>query len=155
MSNILLKGIAPALITPFDKDGNILGNLPTEKDNEGNPLDTTFSTYIGLKEFTDEFLRNYDTIKDSLTENIWVMPGVSTTINKWMIGKVLYTDTIYTAEEIFSVIDSSGNNSVQDFKIAIAAQTQSGQVRIVQNSSRRQDTAEDIDILKPLTIRNG
>ena len=24
MSNILLKGIAPALITPFDKDGNIL-----------------------------------------------------------------------------------------------------------------------------------
>ena len=24
MSNILLKGIAPALITPFDKDGNVL-----------------------------------------------------------------------------------------------------------------------------------
>ena len=24
MSNILLKGIAPALITPFDKNGNIL-----------------------------------------------------------------------------------------------------------------------------------
>ena len=126
-----------------DKEGNVLGNLPVED------LDPTFGTYTGLKEFSDYLKSEYETKS--------TMPNVTSHLNKWMIGKVMYSmPGIYsTVQEIFTTTDSQGNSTQLPITFGIGAVTRSGQVRVVIDSNKRQDTAPDEKILQPLSVRNG
>lgn len=126
-----------------DKDGNVLGNLPVEG------LDATFGTYTGLKEFTDYLKSEYETKG--------TVPNVTSHLNKWMIGKVMYSlpEVYSTVREIFTKMDSQGNKTQQPFMFGIGAVTRSGQVRVVINPRMRQSTAPEKSILQPLSVRNG
>ena len=55
MSNILLKGIAPALITPFDKDGNVLKESIKKNMN------------MALKKYTNFETEEFEGVEQSIT----------------------------------------------------------------------------------------
>ena len=137
------------IILITDKEGNILGNLPTEIDNEGNQLDSTFETYAGLKDFV-----NY---AKSYFEKNGEIPSVVSHLGKWMIGKVIFTpkEEKHTAQDIFTSANSDGEITQLPITLAVAASDKSGQIRIVKDSARRQSTAPDIEILEPIGARNG
>ena len=132
-----------------DREGNVLGNLPTEADNEGNQLDSTFGTYSGLKEFAD-YAKSYYTEKDE-------MPSVVSHLDKWMIGKVIFTpqEEKHTAQQVFTSTNSEGMTVQVPMVLGVAAANKSGQIRIVKDSARRQSTEPDAEILQPISIRNG
>lgn len=129
-----------------DKDGNVLGNLPTATDNDGNTLDSTFNSYEGLTDLITALKKEYDEKK--------TMSPV-THVNKWMIGKVMYSKEDNAVSEISTTIDSNGQTTSVPPIFAIAASTKSGEVRIVKDSAQRSKDAADPEILKPLNIRNG
>ena len=132
-----------------DREGNVLGNLPTEADNEGNQLDSTFGTYSGLKEFAD-YAKSYYTEKGE-------MPSVVSHLDKWMIGKVIFTpqDEKHTAQYVFTSTNSEGMTVQAPMVLGVAAANKSGQIRIVKDSARRQSTEPDAEILQPISVRNG
>ena len=132
-----------------DKEGNVLGNLPTEADNEGNQLDSTFGTYSGLKEFAD-YAKSYYIEKGE-------MPLVVSHLDKWMIGKVIFTpqEEKHTAQQVFTSTNSEGMTVQVPMMLGVAASNKSGQIRIVKDSARRQSTEPDAEILQPISIRNG
>lgn len=132
-----------------DREGNVLGNLPTEADNEGNQLDSTFGTYSGLKEFAD-YAKSYYTEKGE-------MPSVASHLDKWMIGKVIFTpqDEKHTAQQVFTSTNSEGMTVQAPMVLGVAASNKSGQIRIVKDSARRQSTEPDAEILQPISVRNG
>lgn len=132
-----------------DREGNVLGNLPTEADNEGNQLDSTFGTYSGLKEFAD-YAKLYYTEKGE-------MPSVVSHLDKWMIGKVIFTpqEEKHTAQQVFTSTNSEGMTVQVPMVLGVAAANKSGQIRIVKDSARRQSTEPDAEILQPISIRNG
>lgn len=145
----LNKDAGAFVILIADKEGNILGNLPTEVNNEGVILDDTFNAYVGLKEFVD-YVKSFYNEKQE-------MPNIVSHLDKWMIGKVPFTDPSerHTAQEIFTTKASDGTTSQVKFTIAVAATNKSGETRVVKDSRRRQDTVEDPEILKPISVRNG
>lgn len=132
-----------------DKEGNILGNLPTEVDNEGAILDKTFGTYARLKEFAD-YAKSFYIEKQE-------MPSVVSHLDKWMIGKIPFTNPSekHTVQDIFTTTNTEGMTVQTPFVLAVAATNKSGETRIVKDSNRRQDTVEDPEILKPISLRNG
>lgn len=132
-----------------DREGNVLGNLPTEANNEGNQLDSTFGTYSGLKEFAD-YAKSYYTEKGE-------MPSVVSHLDKWMIGKVIFTpqEEKHTAQQVFTSTNSEGMTVQVPMVLGVAAANKSGQIRIVKDSARRQSTEPDAEILQPISIRNG
>lgn len=152
----LNKKAGAFVILLVDENNNVLGNLPTGKSDNlfEEELDTLAGSYIGLDIFTEAFKDVYNK-DDSKTDGLWVMPKVFSVIDNWMIGKTIYSKEYNTIETIFSSTDSTGNKTELSYQFAIGAVDRNGNVRIVRDSDRRQDTVEDREINKPLEIING
>lgn len=152
----LNKKAGAFVILLVDENNNVLGNLPTGKSDNlfEEELDKLAGSYIGLDIFTEAFKDAYSK-DDSKTDGLWVMPKVFSVIDNWMIGKIIYFDQYNTIDTIFSSTDSTGNKTELSYQFAIGAVDRNGNVRIVRDSDRRQDTVEDREINKPLEIING
>jgi hypothetical protein len=152
----LNKKAGAFVILLVDENNNVLGNLPTAKSTSlfEEELDKTTGSYFGLLQFSEAFEKEFNN-DDSKTDGLWVMPKVFSVIDNWMIGKVIYDSEYYSIKEIFSSIDSNGNNTELSYQFAIGAIDRGGNVRIVRDSDRRQDTVEDREINKPIEVING
>ena len=148
----LNKDAGVNIILILDSENNVLGSLPTK-------LDNTFGTYSKLDKFTEYFYDGYEKyLKDEShdeTENLWVIPDVTSHLSKWMIGKVVMSDAEANLATIFGTTNSEGNEVMPELTFAVTATDKNGNIRMVKDSSRRQDTAEDLTILKPLKTSNG
>lgn len=152
----LNKKAGAFVILLVDENNNVLGNLPTGKSDNlfEEELDKLAGSYIGLDTFTEAFKNAYNK-DESKTDGLWVMPKVFSVIDNWMIGKTIYSKKYNTIETIFSSTDSAGNKTELSYQFAIGAVDRNGNVRIVRDSDRRQDTVEDREINKPLETING
>lgn len=141
-------GVMVILLT--DKDGNVIGSLPQSE------MDSTFSTYPGLDKFQEYFTAQFnEKAKDNEEVTTWTLPGISSHINKWMIGKVLYSDTELNIKDIIQTVGADGTVSTPSITLAVAAADKNGRVRIVSDPKKRSDSAEEQQILRPLNPSNG
>ena len=145
----LNKEAGTTVILLTDKDNNVLGVLPNSK------FDSTFSTYTGLDKFEAYFNQKYSENSEENEDALWTLPNILSHINKWMIGKVLYGDVEMNVNEIFRTLDSEGNQIVPELTFAIAAADKNGRIRIVSDSTKRQNSTEEQQILRPLNPTNG
>lgn len=135
------------IILITDKEGNILGNLPVME------LDKTAPSYEGLAQFALKFQTEYES--EDRGDSIWEMPNAVSHVDKWMIGKILFDDGKHSIQELFTTTNSSGEQTFVEPVFAIGAVNKAGQIRIVRDSKRRQDTVEDLSVLTPITPING
>ena len=152
----LNKKAGAFVILLVDENNNVLGNLPTGKADNlfEEEIDKLAGSYIGLDIFTEAFKDAYNK-DDSKTDGLWIMPKVFSVIDNWMIGKTIYSEKYNTIETIFSSTDSTGNKTELSYQFAVGAVDRNGNVRIVRDSDRRQDTVEDREINKPIEVING
>ena len=152
----LNKEAGAFVILLVDENNNVLGNLPTAKSTNlfDEEIDKTTGSYFGLLQFSEAFENAFNS-DDAKTDGLWVMPKVFSVIDNWMIGKVIYSSDYNNISTIFSSEDSSGNKTELSYQFAIGAIDRGGNVRIVRDSDRRQDTVEDREINKPIEVING
>lgn len=135
------------IILITDKEGNILGNLPVME------LDKTAPSYEGLAQFALKFQTEYES--EDRGDSVWEMPNAVSHVDKWMIGKILFDENKHSIQDLFTTTNSTGEQTFVEPVFAIGAVNKAGQIRIVRDSKRRQDTVEDISVLTPITPING
>lgn len=151
ISKSLNSQAGTVVVLMIDKDGKVIGDLPTL-------LDASHSAYPGLDQLIIKATAFQEENQDS-EDDLLIIPDISSTIARNMIGQPMYSESSErrTLNEINVETASNGTQRPTPFKIGINV-SRGGTPRIMVTPGRRQSegiSKEEMKVVLPLTAAKG
>ena len=132
------------VVIMLDSKGRVVGDL----------IDLSYeaaSTYPNLKEVVEAIKSEYnDWVKEGNTGERFISSKYKSQINQLMVGRVEYSEQHHSLNEIFTVIDSTGNPKQLPYKIGVVYTADGGRYEMTTTS---ESTASKNDPIGQSTIR--
>lgn len=149
-TNDTLNEEAGELVIIMEKEGDVIGVLPS-------PNDSNFNRYAGLSEFIKLFTEEYNKYK-KLGKPEKFISKYTTSINKNMVGRVPYSKAYRTLNNIFTDSKSSGGSKDIPFELGISSGDGRNAKIIISGERKGTSTStkrKQQTILSPLDAKKG